>query len=405
MTYPVEAASKERRILVLSGRRTISPRGSGGSRRLWHIVDGLKRAGFVVTIWAIDPTLHVGVGEDARSEGLRADREFHARPRVGVLAKFRSLLSPLPEDIWMRPANVSADKELEGLFDLALFMGPGAVELLPNVRSAGLLAVLDGHDVPSRLIGRIAGTLRGRIARWRMRLDARKWRRFERRMLVSFDQVVAVSDDDAAVMRSLGARSVVVRPNGVDLPAYPFHDHSTPNGANLLMTADFSYLPNLDAARWLTSEIFPMIRSQTHAASLRLVGRHAPRPPLPKGVSSHADVPEVQPFFDDTDVFVVPLRAGSGTRLKVIEAMAKGVPIVSTTIGCEGLGVVHGTQLLVADTAHEFAAATVRLLDDVGLRRNLATNARSLAQERFDWQQITDAYAEDLRSLLAGNTR
>jgi glycosyltransferase involved in cell wall biosynthesis len=168
------------------------------------------------------------------------------------------------------------------------------------------------------------------------------------------------------------------------------------------MTADFSYLPNVDATRWLTTEIFPRLLTRRPRATLQLVGMHAPSGLLPEGVTASANVPRIQPYFDDADVFVVPLRAGGGTRLKIIEALAKGLPTVSTTIGCEGLAVRDGEHLLVADTAEDMVKATVRLLDDRELRRKVANNGRALAKELYGWDNITDLYAADLRRMAAG---
>jgi glycosyltransferase involved in cell wall biosynthesis len=196
----------------------------------------------------------------------------------------------------------------------------------------------------------------------------------------------------------------VVRPNGVDLDAFAFGDHAAPAGRTLLMTGDFGYLPNVDAARWLTGEIFPAVRRQLPAATLRLVGRSAPTAGLPDGASGTPDVPHIAPYFDDADLFIVPLRAGGGTRLKIVEALAKGLPTVTTSIGAEGLAVQDGEHLLIADTTSSLVEAVTRLLADVDLRRRLARNGRELVERRYGWETIAAAYAADLRALVGGRS-
>jgi glycosyltransferase involved in cell wall biosynthesis len=205
--------------------------------------------------------------------------------------------------------------------------------------------------------------------------------------------------------RQISQTPVVVRPNGVDVTKYTFVDHTRPAGARLLFTGTFSYFPNVDASRWLADEIVPRLQSKRSDVTLDLVGRRAPAGPLPAGVRAAPDVPHIQPWFDQSDVFVAPLRAGTGSRLKLVEAFAKGLPCVSTSIGCEGLPVEDGAHLLIADSTSEIVDAVLRLLNDQELRTTLATNARLLAEERLDWEPIASAYAQDLSAAAKQQLR
>jgi glycosyltransferase involved in cell wall biosynthesis len=390
-------ADRAVRLLVVSGQSILSPEDGGGSKRQWHVIKGCERNGLDVTVWSIDPTPLPPI--EGVGQLIRADRQFSGRARVGKLAKLQALVSPLPEEIWARPLPSTDLIPQIADHDVVLFMQPSAAQLLSAVIAASKPAVLDQHDVVSQAQEFIAATLPGRVARWRTRLDARKWRGIEPRILDSCDLVTAVSEGDAQAFRAISKTPVVVRPNGVDVTTFTFVDHARAEGARLLMTGHFGYLPNIDAARWLTNEIMPRLRSTRPDVTLRLVGRSAPAGPWPEGVSAIADVPEIQPWFDNADLFIVPMRAGGGTRIKIVEAMAKGLPTVTTRVGAEGLPIEDGVHLLLADTTDELVAAVLRLMGDAELRARLASNGRRLVEEQLGWNRITDDYATDILAL------
>ena len=390
------------RALIVTADDVVSPAHGGGTKRTWNLIRGFERNGIATTLWSSHPPVYLD-----RPSPLPADmsptRVFRGRPRRSVTDKFRALASSLPEDVWQRPIKPGADWIAElSHCDVVVLMQPHAGQLLPYARAAGLPVAIDMHDVVDQATAAIAQMMPTRVARWRTRLDAAKWARFQPRLLQRASLVVAVSEPDAAALRrAAGEIPVVVRPNGVDVDEYDFRDHAAVRGSRLLMTGHFAYWPNIDAATWLTTEILPALRARRTEVTLKLVGRAAPVGPLPDGITSERNVPDIRPYFDQADVFTVPLRAGGGTRLKLLEAFAKGLPAVSTTIGCEGLPVDDGVHLLIADTAEALVEATLRLLDEPELRVRLAANARKLVEEQFDWETITADYASDLRSLAS----
>jgi glycosyltransferase involved in cell wall biosynthesis len=153
-----------------------------------------------------------------------------------------------------------------------------------------------------------------------------------------------------------------------------------------------SYLPCADGATWFCDEILPLIRGRGANAETWIVGADPPAEVTALAgpdVRVTGRVADVTPYYERSLVSVVPLRAGSGTRLKILESMALGRPVVSTTVGCAGLDVVNGEHLLIADTAAEFAEATVRLLTDRALRSRIAASARALVARRYDWDGIS----------------
>jgi glycosyltransferase involved in cell wall biosynthesis len=216
-------------------------------------------------------------------------------------------------------------------------------------------------------------------------------RRWEARYAARFDRCIAVSEADRRLLLAINPRlRVDVVPNGVNTKVYrplPMNGRSP----SLLFVGHMGYDPNIDAALFLTKDILPRIRRAVPDVELWLVGRN-PSPAVThlqgNGVFVSGTVGDLLPYYERSAVCVVPLRAGGGTRLKILEAMALNRPIVSTTIGSEGLDAVHSEHLLNADRPEAFAEQVVRALRDRELAERLAANARRLVVSRYDWDTI-----------------
>jgi glycosyltransferase involved in cell wall biosynthesis len=219
------------------------------------------------------------------------------------------------------------------------------------------------------------------------------WRlqHYELHILRQFSAILVCSEQDASLLRELDETlEAYVMPNGVDL-AY-FHPQSTiTTKKSLVFTGTFSYEPNVDAAVYFVEEILPLVREQYPEIELYLVGSN----PHPRVKALAKDprvivtgyVDDVRPFVWDAAIVIVPLRMGSGTRLKVLEAMAMEKPLVSTSIGCEGISTVSDEHLLVANTPTEFAEAIGRLLREDGLPKALGRNGRRLVELQYSWEK------------------
>jgi glycosyltransferase involved in cell wall biosynthesis len=228
------------------------------------------------------------------------------------------------------------------------------------------------------------GSLRSRLALFQVRLNGRDWRRFQRSVAAQVDQVVIASELDAA--RS-GLSNVTVIPNTYPRPPAPVGNPGADKAPVLLFQGNLSYPPNIDAAQWLARDIAPLIRAAVPSAEVRLVGRPGENVSElhQSGVLSVVgEVPTMDDELARAAVAVVPIRYGSGTRIKILESFAHRIAVVSTTLGAEGLEVEDGVHLLVADEPAAFAAATVRLLGDPPLRRRLTEAAEALYLERYD---------------------
>lgn len=262
--------------------------------------------------------------------------------------------------------------------------------------------VIDEHNIESELLDRLARSERSLLRRAFHRIEARRYRRFEARAWASAAGCTTTSQRDTdAIARLHPELPLSVVPNGVDSDFFaPMGTPQVPH--RVVFTGLLDYRPNLDGVGWFVDDILPHIRRLRPQAEILVVGkgepnvlRHLSRP----GVRIVGRVPDLRPYLDSASVVVVPLRIGGGTRLKVVEAMSMGKAIVSTSLGSEGIDVVDGEHLVLADSAGAFAAAVVDLLDDHDACRRLGHRARALAIESYSWTGAASTMA-DLHATL-----
>jgi glycosyltransferase involved in cell wall biosynthesis len=221
-----------------------------------------------------------------------------------------------------------------------------------------------------------------------------KMRAFEGKMCRRFNCVVAVSSEDREQMQEeYGAEAVFDVPTGVDTKFFCPSRNEKIIPHNIVFTGSMDWLPNEDAIRYFTEQIMQLIRQRIPDVTLTVVGRnpYASLVELAKKDSSiivTGRVDDVRPYMERAAAYVVPLRVGGGTRLKIFEAMAMEKAIVSTTIGAEGLPVKDGTELLLADTARSFAESVVRVLNDKALAEKLGSRAAATVREEFGWEKV-----------------
>lgn len=235
--------------------------------------------------------------------------------------------------------------------------------------------------------------------------------RYEAKVCRTFDRVIAVSEADREALNRLvpGLEAKVV-PNGVDVD---FYVNFTPEGPPmpgwsphaLVFTGKMDFRPNVDAALWFAREILPRVREKFPEARFYVVGRN-PHPRL-KAIMGREDVvvtgyvEDVRPYLAFASVFVVPVRMGGGTRLKILEAMAMKKAVVSTTIGAEGYPFKHGLHLLLADEPEAFAGAICHLLSSEAERTGLGEEAFKLVNERYRWEHIIKALKDTYEEILS----
>ena len=259
--------------------------------------------------------------------------------------------------------------------------------------------VFDDHNAEYVLQRRAFETDIRRPRRWHVAaysfIQWRRLRQFERAMCLAADGVIAASEADAAALRTLCPRvDPLMVPNGVDVLRYHPNLPDTLPLAHpaVVFTGKMDYRPNVDAMLWFGRAIWPRIHAERPDAMLYIVGK-SPHPRLGAlkeipGIVITGYVPDILPYFGGADVYVVPMRIGGGTRLKILEAMSAGLALVTTTLGIEGIQAVAGEHALIADEPAAFAAAVLELLDDDQKRRSLASAARELALNEYDWRRI-----------------
>jgi len=222
-----------------------------------------------------------------------------------------------------------------------------------------------------------------------------KLRRYESAILRGADAVVAVSAADHAALLTLGASTPIhIVANGIDLDAYRPLDAPGAPAPTVVFTGKMDYRPNIDAVLWFADAVLPRIVALAPAVRFQIVGMN-PHPRLDAlranpAIEITGAVADTRPFIHQAAAYVIPMRVGGGTRFKALEAMACGAPIVSTSLGVEGIGVRNGQEMLLADTPEAFARAALRLLTDGSgaLRQQLSAHGRRFVEQRYDWQTI-----------------
>lgn len=275
----------------------------------------------------------------------------------------------------------------------------------------GTRIAVNAHNVETELKAggaRRHGTWLGRL--W-LQQEAALAADIERRMVRNAWLILSCSQADAARFEDMvptgcsAKANILVAANGVDTTYFAGADCSNVGSAgNVVFTGTAGYGPNDDAVEWLLQEIWPDIRQRCPQACLTLAGRSAGSRWLPMtqgipGVRVISDPIDMRPVLQGATLAIVPLRSGSGTRLKIVESMSMGVPVVSTAIGAEGLMLTAGQEVLLEETATGLAAAAVRLLQDESLRRQLSQAGRARAVRDYDWSGITATFGRSLAEL------
>jgi glycosyltransferase involved in cell wall biosynthesis len=269
-------------------------------------------------------------------------------------------------------------------------------------------SVLFQHNVESEIWRRHADTAGNPVKKMLYRMEFRKMLRYERAAVRKFQHVIAVSENDRALMTKwVDGDRVTVVPTGVDLAQYRPAPNPLDTSAPLVtFVGAMDWEPNVDGVEYFCAEVWPAIKAEVPQARLRIVGRNPDRR-VQKWASNSINndnsievtgrVPSVVEHLRQSAVIIVPLRIGGGTRLKIYEAMATGKAVVSTTIGAEGLDVHHGHDIMLADDPRSFAQAVIMLLRDPELRRRYE-NAAAETAARYDWPAIGERFSEVLQS-------
>jgi polysaccharide biosynthesis protein PslH len=266
--------------------------------------------------------------------------------------------------------------------------------------------VIDAHEIAYDMVRQFARTSPSLSRKVYGALDWRKLRWEELSAFRSADGVYACStDDEKRILAEVASARTAVIPNAADVDFFqPRPSDPVADGHTIVFFGLLSTVPNVDGLLWFLREIWPRICAAKPAARLKILGKHAPeavRSQASAQVEVVGFVEDLRPHLAAAAALVVPLRLGGGTRLKIVEGMAMGKALVSTTLGAEGIAVVPGRHLLIADDAAGFAASVVRLLDEPALAAQLGAAARARAIERYAWSVAATALEGFYRQVLA----
>jgi sugar transferase (PEP-CTERM/EpsH1 system associated) len=379
------------------------PLDKGGKLRTWHLMRHLAARHAITYVSFVEPgelREHVEGMREVCDKLVTVRRSDVSKGSIRFYADAaRYLVNPQPYAVAKyRSAEYAARvRELLAGGDYDLVVCDFLVPLVNMPPSLPCPAVLFTHNVEAEIWRRHAETATNPVSR---RLLATQWRRmlrFERAALGRFDLVLTVSETDSRTFSRLygdAAAAHHVVPTGVDTEYFaPLTDHSRKDEPHLVFTGSMDWLPNEDGMLYFVRDVLPLIREVEPAVTLSIVGR-APTPAVKRlaeerGITVTGRVEDVRPHVAPAAVYIVPLRIGGGTRLKIFEAMSMAKAVVSTTVGAEGLPVTDGRDIVIADEPADFARAVTALLRDPRERRRLETAARRLVVERYDWSAVS----------------
>jgi len=392
--------------LILANRLPF-PLDDGWKVRTWHVVRAV--ASCMPTTLAVadpgDPRL-VQAARDSLGGGVKLALLDLGR-RYSPVRLAAGIVTPYPVLYWNEQtraahravrALVAAKRFTHGIAVLT-FMYPYLRHLGPQARR-----IVDTHNVDSLKMDRYVETLGRGPRRFYAAITARKLRAFEKQVYGAAETWVCSAEESTEVRRMVPRARVEVVPNGVDTTRFAPSD-VPPVEHRLLFFGRLDYFPNTQAIAWFVRDILPLVRGAVPGAHLEVVGQGAPAPLAEllagtTGATLRGPVDDVPAVLAEASVVVVPLQAGGGTRLKILEALGSARPVVSTTVGAEGLEVRHDQDLVIADSAEEFAAAVIRLLRDPGRGAALGHQGRATVARRYDWALVRHQVA----GLLTGST-
>jgi sugar transferase (PEP-CTERM/EpsH1 system associated) len=404
------------RILWLK-TELLHPVDKGGKIRTYNMLKELKRDHFISYVSLDDGSADSAAREQASEychelicvpyqQREKFSSGFYAELLLNLASRFPYAIKKY-ESASMR--SQISERVNSGKFDVVIcdFLAPAI-----NVpRDLSCPTILFQHNVEAIIWKRHFEVQNNQLKKIYLRQQWRKMERFERETCRRFDTVIAVSKDDCEQMRNeYAVDNVFEVPTGVDT------DFFTPSGKevveprNVVFTGSMDWLPNEDAIRYYTDQILPLIRRSLPDVTLTVVGRN-PYPGLLElsrkdpSILVTGRVEDVRPYMERAAAYVVPLRIGGGTRLKIYEAMAMEKAIVSTSVGAEGLPLRDGKEIFLADTPEEFAAAVVNLLTSPSLAKEVGGQARRTVVERFGWSGVAKCFAEICETTIRDHRR
>lgn len=372
------------------------PPDSGPKVKTWNVIKYLKSAGHTVTL--------VSFVRGDQAADVAHLREYCAEVHTVAIrrgpfrdghAMLRSLANGWP---WMivRDDRAAMRTLIDRLcaktqFDIAHADQLNMAQYASRVR--GARKVLDAHNALWLLYKRLAQTMDRSPKRLLLERDWRLLKVYEGHICRTFDGVLTVSEEDCAALQEAAGRTLdmTVIPIAIDTDEVPVVERK-PNADHIVHVGTMYWPPNIDAIHWFVDTVLPQVRQRRSQVCFDCIGARPPKELLALnenvslGVNMAGYVADPLLYLQQAGVMVVPVRAGGGIRVKILNGMSQGLPIVTTTIGCEGIAIEHGRHALIADTPEAFADAIVQVLGNRTLADELGRNGRQLAESKYDYR-------------------
>jgi glycosyltransferase involved in cell wall biosynthesis len=406
------------------------PPDAGPKVKTWHVLRYLAGAGHQVTLATFvrpEEEQHIAVLEKLCHQVFAVPIKRSRIEDIGYL--MRSLISGRPflvERDDLKEMRILVDELLENqdidvihadqLTMTQFALSKHAYYELKNVGNGHgrthPYRIFDAHNAVWTILERVAENLPWYLKPF-ANFESRKIKQYEGRVIIEFDHTFAVTDIDRAALLSaarngkngsyFNEQRVTVIPIAVDTSAIKpvqLEDRSS----SIVTLGTLHYPPNADGIRWFFEQVYPKIRDVNPDAELIIIGKNPPPDFIrfaeqnPEQISVTGYVPDLDPYFQNAAVLVIPVRAGGGMRVRILEGLAYGEAIVTTSIGLEGIDAESGKEVIVADSPQEFAEAVLELLGNYELRNEIAKNGRDLVERKYDWQvvlqKVTEIYQE-----------
>jgi glycosyltransferase involved in cell wall biosynthesis len=391
------------------------PPDSGPKVKTWHVLKYLSQSGYKITLASFIRPEEEPFVEKVREICSQVHVVPIKRSRLADIGYLlRSHLSGRPflierDDLYPMQKLVN-DLVQAGSFDfihadqltMAQFAIRGATSTSPGKRPR---VIFDAHNAVWTIVERMQER-----ASWFLKpvlgIEAQRVKRYEGELQKKVDHVLAVTDvDQVALGQALAFSKVHESDHIAPITVIPIVVNTQqlqpvsrkPKSQNIVTLGTLHYPPNADGIRWFANEVFPSITQRLPGTTLTIIGKNPPQDFLvlaarnPNTIKVTGYVADLVPYLEESALMVVPVRAGGGMRVRILEALAYAMPVVTTTVGLEGIQAVPGRDVLVADTALDFANKVLHLLEDFSLREELAKNGRQLAEQKYDWQAVLDS--------------
>jgi glycosyltransferase involved in cell wall biosynthesis len=385
------------RILQLCNRIPW-PLTDGGNIATWNLSHALESKGHSVTLACLNTQKHFqnhNILKGKASDYFCVDIDTSVNWKAAAVNLFSSV--PYIAERFVSDAfrNALRIHLKSNRYDVIQIEGLYMAAYITDIRACtNTTVVFRAHNVEFIIWQRLAATSVIGLKRMYLTLMAKSLQRYEKAMWNQADAVMFFTPQDQqwALEAGLQVKSEVI-PAGVNMP-----DESSPAEDNSIPVIGFlgsmDWQPNQDAVKWFLNEIFPLVRKQLPNAEFHFAGRNMPAdflPSLPdEGVHFLGSIPDAFAFLQSLTCMVVPLRSGAGMRLKILEAMAAGCPVISTSVGAEGIHTAHGVHILFADTPTDFGNEVLKVLQSEAIRNLLRKNAQILMETQYSWNRIAD---------------